>query len=124
MTSEIDFNLLNPGAPGTPLAPIPFAAVNRFTLVDASGRTVGTFVGDGGEGRTFTMEVDGAPGQKGLRFGGFGPLREGTGCFEGVRGLMTDNSVVGLAPHVTSTLYVLRIEDPEGRYRVPLREAG
>ncbi len=120
MTSDVDFNLFDPGAPGTAVQPIPFGAANTFTIVDESGEILGSFVGDGGEGRTFNMMVDGAPGQPGLRFGGFGPIRSGTGRFEGIRGLMTDNSVVGVAPHVTCTLYVLRIEDPDGRYRAAL----
>lgn len=117
MRSEIAFNLFNPGAPGTSVAPIPFGAVNYLTLFDEDGRELGGFVADGGEGRTFNLTFPNAPKQRGLRFGGVGPLRHGSGPFAGIQGLMTDNSVVGLAPHVTSTLYVLRIHDPEGRYR-------
>ena len=52
-----------------------------------------------------------------LRFGGFGPIKKGTGWFQGIEGLMSDNSVVGIAPHALATLYVLRIHDPDGRYR-------
>ena len=117
MTSKIMFNLFNPGAPGTAVAPIPFSAYNEFTFFDRHRRVVGSFAGDGSEGRTFNMELSGAPGQRALRFGGVGPLLKGTGCFSGIEGLMTDNSVVGVAPHVTSTLYVLRIIDPDGKYR-------
>ncbi len=117
MTARIDFNLLNPGAPGTGTAPIPFRSYNTYTVYDREGRIVGSFEADGGEGRTFTMELAGAPGQRALRFGGFGPLLNGTGPFGGIEGLMTDNSVVGIAPHAISTLYVLRVRDPEGRHR-------
>jgi len=117
MTSKILFNLFNPGAPGTATAPIPFSAYNELTFFDRNGQILGGFVGDGGEGRTFNMTLANAPGQQALRFGGVGPLRHGTGCFRGIEGLMTDNSVVGVAPHVTSTLYVLRINDPDGQYR-------
>jgi hypothetical protein len=120
MTSKVMFNLFNPGAPGTAVAPIPFSAYNEFTFFDRQRRVVGSFVGDGSEGRTFNMELAGAPGQRALRFGGVGPLLKGTGCFRGMEGLMTDNSVVGVAPHVTSTLYVLRIIDPDGKYRAGL----
>ncbi|MGH8070039.1 MAG: hypothetical protein ACRERE_33305 [Candidatus Entotheonellia bacterium] len=123
MTSRILFNLFNPGAPGTAVAPIPFSAYNEFTFFDRERRVVGSFVGDGSEGRTFNMELSGAPGQQTLRFGGVGPLLKGTGCFRGLEGLMTDNSVVGVAPHVTSTLYVLCIIDPDGKYRAGFNEA-
>jgi hypothetical protein len=78
----------------------------------------GSFVADGGEGRTFNMQLAGAPGQRALRFGGFGPLMNGTGAFRDIEGLMTDNSVVGVAPHAIVTFYVLRINDPDGRYRI------
>ncbi|HEX8632644.1 MAG TPA: hypothetical protein VF703_00680 [Pyrinomonadaceae bacterium] len=117
MNANIAFNLLNPGAPGTAQAPIPFQSFNEYTLYDRDGETVGSFVGDGGEGRTFNMELAGAPGQRALRFGGFGPLMNGTGAFSGIGGLMSDNSVVGLAPHAIVTFYVLRVDDPEGKYR-------
>ncbi|MEK6279434.1 MAG: hypothetical protein AABN95_03695 [Acidobacteriota bacterium] len=118
MDANIAFNLFNPGAPGTGLSPIPFASYNEYHFYDRDGDTVGSFVADGGEGRTFTMELAGAPGQRALRFGGFGPLMKGTGPFSGIEGLMSDNSVVGIAPHAIMTFYVIRINDPEGKYRI------
>jgi hypothetical protein len=117
MSANIAFNLLNPGAPGTAQAPIPFQSFNEYTFYDRDGETVGSFVGDGGEGRTFNMELSGAPGQRALRFGGFGPLMNGTGPFSGIEGLMSDNSVVGIAPHAIVTFYVLRVNDPDGKFR-------
>jgi hypothetical protein len=124
MTAKIGFNLLNPGAPGTQLSPVPFQSFNDYTFFDRDGRPIGGFAADGFEGRTFNVEFSGAPGQRGLRFGGFGPLLNGTGPFAGIQGLMTDNSVVGIAPHALSTLYVLRIHDPEGRYRAAFAGVG
>jgi hypothetical protein len=117
MTSRILFNLLNPGAPGTGIAPIPFRAQNRYTFIDRDGRAIGGFAANGGEGRTFNLKLVGAPGQAALRFGGFGAITEGTGLFEYVKGLMTDNSAVGVAPHALSTLYTFRLSDPKARYR-------
>jgi hypothetical protein len=34
-----------------------------------------------------------------------------------MEGLMTDNSVVIFTPHVSASLYVLRVHDPDGRFR-------
>lgn len=123
MTSQVFLNILNPGAPGTSLAPIPFGSYNEFTFVDDEGNTVGSFVAEGGEGRTFNVKLKGATGQQALRFGAFQTLGKGTGCFSGVQGLFTDNSVVGVAPHVTSTLYVACICDPDGKFRAALEGA-
>jgi hypothetical protein len=118
MSSEVYLNILNPGAPGTSLAPIPFSSYNVFHFTDASGNDVGSFAAEGGEGRSFNVKLAGAPGQQALRFGAFQTLASGTGCFEGVQGLFTDNSIVGVAPHVTSTLYVACICDPRGKFRL------
>lgn len=117
MRARISFNLLNPGAPGTGHAPIPFMSFNEYTFLDESGEEVGAVAADGGEGRTFNLRLEGAPGQAALRFGGFGLMQDGRGSFRGVEGLMSDNSVVGIGPHALSTLYVLRVYDPEGKYR-------
>ena len=117
MNARILFNLLNPGAPGTALSPIPFQSYNEYTFSSTDGRTIGTIVADGGEGRTFNLQLSGAPGQQALRFGGFGPIVKATGVFAGMEGLMVDNSVVGVAPHALSTLYILRVNDPDGKYR-------
>ena len=99
------------------LSPIPFQSYNEYTFSTPDGRTVGTIVADGGEGRTFNLQLMGAPGQQALRFGGFGPIVKSSGLFEGMEGLMVDNSVVGVAPHALSTLYILRVNDPDGKYR-------
>lgn len=122
MTAKILFNLLHPGAPGTALAPIAFQSINEYTFCDPAGRVIGSIVADLSEGRTFNMTLTGAPGQAALRFGGFGRIVDGRGRFEGIEGLTIDNSVVGIAPHALSTLYVLRVHDPEGKYRDALPE--
>jgi hypothetical protein len=119
MTSSVTLNLLNPGAPGTALSPIPFSAFNTYTFQDAEGRAVGGFAADGSEGRTFNVRFPSLPGQQALRFAGFGPILDGTGVFQGLPGLLTDNSLTSVSPHVLSTLYVVRFEDPEGRLRAP-----
>lgn len=117
MTSSVSLNLLAPGAPGTPLSPIPFGAFNSYSLFDAEGEEVGGFDADGSEGRTFTLALAGLPGQQALRFGGFGTLSGGRGQFAGLSGLLTDNSVAAIAPHALSTLYLVRAVDPDHRLR-------
>lgn len=121
MTARIAFNLLKPGAPGTPLAPVPFSSYNSYSIHAVDGCPLGRFDADGSEGRTFNLELRGAPGQRALRFGGFGPLLNGQGRFAGIAGQMTDNSVVGVAPHALATTYVLRVLDPSCVYRVSSR---
>jgi hypothetical protein len=121
MTGKILFNFFNPEEPGTPLAPIPFQSYNEYTFVDREGRTMGSIAADCKEGRTFRMKVSGAPEQVALRFGGYGRIVKSTGYFEGIHGLMTDNSVVAVSPSAICTMYVLRIYDPDGRYRGPFR---
>ncbi len=118
MQAAIIFNLLNPGAPGTSDAPIAFQSFNEFSFFNSQGENLGIITADGSEGRTFKLKLKNAPGQTALRFGGFGRLIEGTGQFAGIQGLMSDNSVVGIAPHAISTLYVIRVSDPEGKYRM------
>jgi hypothetical protein len=52
-----------------------------------------------------------------FRVAGFGPLEGGTGTFLGAEGLVTVNAALTLFPNAFSTLYVLRIHDPESRIR-------
>jgi len=117
---EIDAQIIfNPAAPGgDALNPIPYTAFDEYKFTDRKGHSIGSLFIDEGEGRTFNLEVVGAPGQPAIRFGGFGPILRGTGELEGAEGLMTDNSVVSFTPHVSASVYVIRMKDPEGRYRV------
>ena len=110
--------VFDPTAPGGTLAdPIPFTTTDRISFPDQKGKSFGEFLGDLVDGRVFNLEIPQGSGNKAIRFGGTGPVREGTEVFEGIDGLMTDNSVVMFMPHVSASVYVLRIHDPEGRYR-------
>lgn len=113
--AKVNFNPVAPG--GTSLNPIPFTTFDEFTFFDREGRLVGSFTGDSSEGRVFNILVGG---QKGIRFGGTGRLLNGTGPFNGIEGLLTDNSVVIFTPHVSASVYVLRINDPDGRFRAAI----
>jgi hypothetical protein len=112
ITAHVDFNPQAPG--GTNLDPIPFTDVCDFSFTDEQGRDIGGFQADTTEGRVFNIRV---AGQGGIRFGGVGQILSGTGPFQGMQGLMTDNSVVIFQPHVSASLYVLRVYDPDGRFR-------
>jgi hypothetical protein len=128
MPAYIFFNVLNPGAPGTGDAPIAFHDYDEYIFSGPEGGTLGSFGFDGGGGRTlhitneeggggqaFNLRLQGAPGQKALRFGGFGPVVNGKGQLNWFHGLTAHNSVVGIAPHVLSTAFIARIYDPTGR---------
>ncbi len=101
-------------ASGTNLDPIPFTSYDEFEFVDPSGDVIGTFIGDTSEGRVFNTSL---AGQQAIRFGGVGRIYQGDGVFQGIQGLMTDNSVVAFEPHVSASVYVLQIRDAEARFR-------
>ncbi len=87
-----------------------------FTFHDQAGNGLGTLPSDMTEGRSFRTSLSGRL-LPVFRFGGFGPILGGTGEFAGARGIMTMNSVISVQPRTLSNLYVLRLDDPDGRYR-------
>jgi hypothetical protein len=135
MPAHIFFNVLNPGAPGTGAAPIAFHDYDEYIFSGDESGSIGSFGFDGGGGQTlhltsepggggqaFALHLQGAPGQKALRFGGFGPVVNGKGQLSWFRGLTAHNSAVGIAPHALSTAFIARIHDPKGSLRG--RDAG
>ena len=120
ITANVTFNPMAPG--GSVQEPIPFTAFDEFIFHDAeSGQRVGSFTADSIEGRVFRTMVLGQPS---IRFGGVGRIHEGTGVFESIQGLMTDNSVVMFEPHVSASVYMLRVFDPAGRFSRRVGELG
>ncbi len=107
ITARVEFDPDSAG--GTPMSPIPFAARLDLVFLDRDGATIGTITADTTEGRVFNLSLLGQPA---IRFGGVGRIRGGTGPFEGIAGLITDNSVVVFEPHISASTYVLRIEEP------------
>lgn len=112
-----------PDAPptGTPLNPFLFEGVAQYSFLDSTGRTVGTLLTNVLEGRRFDMAVPGAPGDLGWRFGFFGLIIYGTGCFEDAEGIFygSSGSVFFSPPEgqVVTHFYMARINDPEGKFR-------
>jgi hypothetical protein len=115
MEADVQFNLR--AKPGTADAPGPFTTREVYEFVDACGTPVGTIRGGVVDGISFGLRFPAAPGQPGVRFAGFGPITGGTGPFSGVQGILTVNSVIGIAPHTLSLTHVLHLTDPGRRFR-------
>jgi hypothetical protein len=104
-------------ASGAALDPVPFTAYDEFVFFNREGETIGSFTASSSEGRVFNTSLLSQPA---IRFGGVGTILGGTGPFQGIEGLMTDNSLVVFTPHVSASVYVLRIPDPRGKFRAAL----
>jgi hypothetical protein len=120
---EIGFVHTTLGGSGTGDAPLIFQGVGNYWFTDHEGQVIGTFTAQFLEGRNFAMQLAGAPGQQAFRFGFFGPLLNGTGCFSGVEGMLLGSTGVGISPHVLSNLYILRLRDPKGKFRASFNGA-
>ena len=115
MEAKVFFDLSAP--PGTAESPVPFTTQELYTFNDDKGKTIGTVSCGVVEGQSFGLKFPAAPGQPGVRFAGFGPIQGGTGIFAGARGILTVNSMIGIAPHAISLMHVLHLADPSGRFR-------
>ena len=115
ITAHVTFNPAAPG--GTASDPIPFTSYDELVFFDREGQRIGAFTANSSEGRVFNTQLAGQPG---IRFGGTGQVLRGTGSFESINGLMTDNSVVIFTPHVSASVYVLRIHDPHGKFHAAI----
>jgi len=94
-----------------------------FDFQDAAGRSIGSVASNMIEGRSFRTRLEGML-LPVFRFAGFGPILGGTGEFAGARGIMTMNSVISVQPRTLSNLYILRLDDPDGRFRAAARSAS
>lgn len=120
-TSELRGTLLtrmafDPGrATGTLADPVPYTSYLEFNFFDSSGKAVGGFAAESSEGRLFHTTLLGFPA---IRCGGIGQIRTGWGSFSGISGWIADNSIAVLDPghRAGTTHYVLRVEDPRGKY--------
>jgi hypothetical protein len=106
--------LFNPFDPN-PVTPIQ-TLDGLFTFFDRRGRTVATLKANIVEGRGFRTTLPGAPGPI-YRFGGFGPFLGGTGVFQDAVGMISLNAAISVFPRTLSNSYVLRVSDPDGRFR-------
>jgi len=113
-----------PGASpeGTALSPFQFEGVARYRFDDNSRLAVGAVTTNVLEGRRFDYRLAGAPNEVAWRFGFFGPVIYGSGCFRGIQGSMfygASNSIFKPPPgdHIITHCYFARVYDPEGRFR-------
>jgi hypothetical protein len=93
-----------------------------YTFQDRQGQTVATLNADVVEGRAFRTTLAGAPGPV-FRFGGFGPFLGGTGPFQGMIGMISMNAALSVFPGALSTVHVIRVSDPDGRFRASCSRA-
>jgi hypothetical protein len=110
---------------GTAISPFEFEGVARYTLDDRQGHSVGAITTNVLEGRRFDYQLAGAPTEVAWRFGFFGPVIYGSGCFRGVQGMFygASNSILKPPPgdHIITHCYFARLYDPEGRLRAEQR---
>jgi hypothetical protein len=119
MEADVSFNIAAP--PGTAHHPVPFTTKELYTFVGDDGRSCGTITAEVTDGVSFGLQFAAAPRQAGVRFAGFGPITGGTGQFDGAQGVLTVNSVIGIAPHTLSLLHVLHVVDRQGTHRSSAR---
>jgi hypothetical protein len=93
--------------------PMPFAVRSEFSFVDFLGKPVGGFTTESADGRALFTDLAGVVG---IRFASTGKVIGGTGRFVGMRALVSANMLATLEPWAASSVYTLRVEDPEGRF--------
>jgi hypothetical protein len=103
--------------PGTHARPLPFASGEKYTFLSEHGQPAGTIEATVTDGISFGVRLPSLPDQPALRLAGYGPIRGGTGIFEGARGLLAVNSLIGLGPNALSLIHVLHLDDADGRFR-------
>lgn len=109
--------------PQDPNPVTPYTTTNGVcTFFDRRKNIIGTLNANVVEGRAFRTELAGAP-LPVFRFGGFGPFIGGTGQFADTIGMLSMNAVISVFPRTLSNLYVMRISDPDGKFRDAARAA-
>lgn len=110
--------------PDFPHEVIPLYSVgSEFRFFTADGRLpIGTLKADIFEGRAFRTTIPHLESPF-YRICGFGPFTGGTGQFANLVGMVSLNGALSLAG-ATSSMYMLRMADPSGRFRSPVIAAG
>lgn len=115
--ADLAFDLTGP-------PPISFTTKNaEFQLRDSSGSYVGSLLANIVEGRGFLTSLPGAP-MPILRGAALAPIRGGSGAFAEARGLVTVVNWISIFPRQVSGYFLVRLDDPTGRYREALQQAS
>ncbi len=115
LSGTLSFNPMDPRAVS------PIQTTNGvFTFYDRNGCAFGVLRANIVEGRAFPTPLGGRPV---WRFGGVGPFLGGTGPFQDAVGMISLNAAVSVFPRTLSNLYVLRVSDPDGRFRASFARA-
>jgi hypothetical protein len=117
LSGTLQFNPLDPN----PVTPVQ-TRDGVFTFFDRRGCAIATLNANIVEGRAFRTTLPGAPGPI-FRFGGFGPFLGGTGVFQDTIGMISLNAAISVFPRTLSNFYVLRVSDPDGRFRASCSRA-
>jgi hypothetical protein len=116
LRGTLHFNPLDP----RPVFPI-YTSSGRLEFFSRGGNPVAWIDADIEEGRAFKLALAGAP-MPVFRLAGVGRLGRAGGCLTGATGLMSLNAVVSVFPRTLTNFYVLRINDPDGRFHDSLGE--
>jgi len=103
--------------PDDPNETIPlFSTDSEFRFFADDGKSIGALKADLFEGRAFRTSLPELA-QPFFRIVGFGPYGQGTGQFKSLDGMLVMNGALSLTPGALSSMYLLRISDPLGRFR-------
>lgn len=93
-----------------------YSTGSTFRFFDRRGRPIGSVRANLFEGRAFRTVLP-QLNRPFFRITGFGPFIEGTGQFKDAVGMVSVNGALNLAPGAVSSMYMLRMADPLGRFR-------
>lgn len=103
-------------------SPIPFQTRHAaLHFYDSKGATVGTLDANIVEGRAFPTQIPDAP-MEVFQMGSLAPITEGTGVFEGASGLVSVNVWLSILPRAIDSLVLIRLWDPDRRYRAATKK--
>jgi len=116
-TADFVLNPFDLSRAGTIQSPYQFMTENTmFTFTDPAGATIGTLKSNVTEGRAVIFPVPGSP-IPAFRLAGYGHIKDGTGQFAGMQGMITVNSIASLKRQFVSEVFMIRLYDPEGKFR-------
>jgi hypothetical protein len=121
--THLEFNPLDPRAPGTIEDPIVFGGRNtRVDFFDPYQQHIGSLLTDTIEGRGFTSYYPDSSPMPIFRLCGYGPLTKGTKAFENVQGVMSVNAAVCPWPVEFSNIYTFSFIDPDGKWQKVIQQ--